>query len=244
MLLKEIDDKTAVLTLNRPDQANALSTGLFNELTRELEALESDDAIRAVVVTAASAKAFCAGIDLKERAAKKPEQILRERECVIRRCYSTLAGLAKPVIAAVNGPALGGGAELILACDMRLASPDASFGQSEIRWGMIPSCGACNRLRLLAGVGVAKELIMSGRTISAAEACRVGIYNRLVEKSGLMGEALELASSIAAHSPVAVRQAKKVLDMGSNITAALDYEFEASKECFFAGRAMKGAGSF
>jgi len=244
MLLKEITGKTAVLTLNRPDQANALNTALFQGLTEELQALEADESVGVVVITAAKAKAFCAGIDLKERAGKSPGQIMRERESVIRRCYSTLAGLAKPVIAAVNGPALGGGAELILACDMRLAAPGASFGQSEIRWGMIPSCGACQRLRLLAGVGMAKELIMSGRTISAAEAYRVGIYNRLVEESDLMGETLELAATIAEHSPVAVRQAKKVLDMGSNITAALDYEFEASKECFFAGQAMKGAKTF
>ncbi len=244
MLLKEIENKTAILTLNRPEQANALNTELFEMLTRTFRELESDNAVRAVVITAAKAKAFCAGIDLKERARKKPDQIMREREAVIRRCYSTVAEFPKPVIAAINGPALGGGAELILACDIRLASPQASFGQSEIKWGMIPSCGACQRLRLLAGVGAAKELIMSGRTISAAEANRLGIYNRLLEAEDLMAETLGLAHSITEHSPVAVRQAKKVLDMGSDISASLDYEFEASKECFFAGLALEGFKTF
>lgn len=244
MLLKEIENKIAVLTLNRPEQANALSTELFVELTRVLESLGADDTVQAVVLTAAKAKAFCAGIDLKERAQKKPGQILRERESIIRHCFAALAEFPKPVIASVNGPALGGGAELILACDIRLASHEASFGQSEIKWGMIPSCGACQRLRLLAGVGVAKELILSGRTISAAEAHRVGIYNRLLDSGDLVSQTMALAETISQHSPVALRQAKKVLDFGSGISASLEYEFEASKECFFAGQGLKGFKDF
>ena len=238
MLLKEIKEYKAILTLNRPREANSLNSELFQGLTRELEVMDTDKSIRVLIITASKAKAFCAGIDLKERAGKSSDEILLERETIIRRFYSTLAGFSKPVIAAVNGPVLGGGAELILACDIRLATRHASFAQSEINWGMIPSCGACQRLRLLTGVGVAKEIILSGRKLSAEEAFRVGIYNRLVPEDEILAESLTLAQCIAEHSPVAVRQAKKVLDMGSDIYASIEFEFEASKECFFSGNAL------
>lgn len=244
MLQKEIQESVAVLTLNRPQQANALNSELFTTLTQELEALAVDNGVKVIIITAAPAKAFCAGIDLKERAQKDPATILRERETIIRRFYNTLAATPKPVIAAINGPTLGGGAELILACDVRLATPESSFAQAEIVWGMIPSCGACQRLRLLVGVGRAKEIIMSGRKISAEEAWRIGIYNHLVPAEELMDQALDLARAMAQHSPVALRQAKRVLDQGSDIFTALEYEFEASKECFFAGQAMEGSKSF
>ena len=244
MLLKEIQDGVAVLTLNRPEQANALNSELFQGLTQELQALAQDGEAKVIIITAAKAKAFCAGIDLKERTQKSPATILRERETIIRKFYNTLAGTPLPVIAAVNGPTLGGGAELILACDVRLATPESFFAQSEIKWGMIPSCGACQRLRLLVGVGRAKEIILSGRKISAEEAWRIGIYNHLVPGEKLIPEAQELALAMAEHSPVALRQAKRVLDQGSDIFASLEYEFEASKECFFAGQAMEGFKEF
>lgn len=240
MLLKDIKDGVAVLTLNRPRQANALNSDLFQGLTRELESLAEDDQVRVIIITATKAKAFCAGIDLKERAQKSPETILRERKTIIRKFYSTLAEMDKPVIAAVNGPVLGGGAELILACDIRLATDESSFAQSEIRWGMIPSCGACQRLRLLVGIGRAKEIIFSGRKINAEEALRMGIYNHLLPEESLMATAWEMASSMAEYSPVTLRQAKRVLDQGSDISASLEFEFEASKECFFVGQAMEG----
>lgn len=244
MLLKDIKDSVAVLTLNRPQQANALNRALFQSLTRELESLAGDDQVRVIIITAAKAKAYCAGIDLKERAKKEPATILRERETIIRKFYSTLADTPKPVIAAVNGPVLGGGAELILACDIRLATAQASFAQSEINWGMIPSCGACQRLRLLVGVGRAKEIILSGRKISAEEAFRIGIYNHLLAEEELMDQAWETAKAMAEHSPVALRQAKRVLDQGSDIAASLEFEFEASKECFFRGQALEGFKKF
>ncbi|MDP2645295.1 MAG: enoyl-CoA hydratase/isomerase family protein, partial [Desulfobacterales bacterium] len=235
LFIKEIRERTAILTLNRPDQANALNRELFAQLTEELQALQRDDSIRVVVICGSGRKAFCAGIDLKERGQKEKTELLRERETIIRPFYLTLGNLSKPTLAVINGPALGGGAELALTCDIRLASPNARFGQSEIKWGMIPSCGACQRLRLIAGMGVAKEIILSGRTLEAQEAFRLGIYNRLVPENMLMAEALNLAGEIASNSPVAVRQAKKALDWGADIAGALDMDFEASKECFFAG---------
>lgn len=235
ILIKQVDEGVAVLNLNRPKQANALNRELFIRLKEALDELKRDDQVRVVIIAAKGKKAFCAGIDLKERAKKKKEEILIEREEIIRPFYLTLGNFPKPTIAAINGPALGGGAELTLTCDIRVASVRAAFGQSEIKWGMIPSCGACQRLRLLVGVGIAKEIILTGRTLTAEEAYRLGIYNRLVTERKLMLEAVSLAKEISSNPAIALKQAKKVIDAGADIGMALEMDFEASKECFFAG---------
>ena len=244
MLIKKIDGNVVMLKLNRPKQANALNRELFTRLREELDALQWDDQVRVVIIAASGDKAFCAGIDLTERAQKEKDEILRERETIIRPFYVALGNFPKPTIAALNGPALGGGAELALACDIRVASPAARFGLSEIKWGMIPSCGACQRLRLITGMGMAKEIILTGRTLEADEAHRLGIYNRLVTQERLQEEAISFAKQIAENSPIAVKQAKKVLDLGADISAALDFDFEASKECFFAGNALSKPKTF
>ena len=244
VLIKEIVGNTAILKLNRPKHANALNRELFIRLREELDTLQWDDEIRAVVIAGSGEKAFCAGIDLKERARKKRDEILRERETVIRPFYVALGNFPKPTIASLNGPALGGGAELALTCDLRVASPGARFGQSEIKWGMIPSCGACQRLRLITGMGVAKEVILTGRVFEAEEAFRLGIYNRMVPFDKLQEETMNLAKGISENPPIAVKQAKKVLDLGADISAALDFDFEASKQCFFAGDALARAKTF
>lgn len=244
MLIKKIDGNVVILKLNRPEQANALNRELFVRLREELEALQWDDQVRVVIITGSGEKAFCAGIDLKERARKEKDDILRERETIIRPFYVALGNFPKPTIAAMNGPALGGGAELALTCDIRVATPAARFGQSEIKWGMIPSCGACQRLRLITGMGVAKEIILTGRVLEAEEAYRLGIYNRLAPYEKLLEETMSLAKQISENPPIAVKQAKKVLDLGANISAALDFDFEASKECFFAGNALSKPKTF
>jgi enoyl-CoA hydratase/carnithine racemase len=238
ILIKEMDGDVAILKLNRPGHANALNRDLFVALKEELDDLQWADGVKVVIITGEGQKTFCAGIDLKERAQKGKEEILLERETVIRPFYVTLGNFSKPCIAVLNGYALGGGAELALTCDLRVASTGARFGHTEIRWGMIPSCGACQRLRLLVGMGIAKDIILTGRVLEAEEAYRLGIYNRLVPEKKLLEEALGLAKKIAAHPPIAVRQAKKALDAGADIASALDFDFEASKECFLAGDAL------
>lgn len=244
IILTERQGQVATIKLNRPDAANALNKDMFITLTDVLEEFRWDDDVRVVVITGEGEKVFSAGIDLKERAQKDQSEILRERETVIRPFYTCLGNFPKPVIAAVNGLALGGGAELALNCDIRIASSHAKFGQTEIKWGMIPSCGACQRLRLIVGMGIAKEIIFSGKLLEAQEAYRLGIYNRLVDNSQLMDEVLDLASQIADNSPIAVRQAKKVLDTGANLWQALEMDFEASKECFFSGDALSKPKNF
>ncbi len=244
VLKKKTEDHIAFLTLNRPEQANALNRALFLALTSEMEALENDDDVRVIVMTGAGEKAFCAGIDLKERAQMPKHEVLSFRERIIKPCFDALRKSTKPLIAAVNGVAFGGGAELALVCDMRVASERARFAQTEIRWGMIPACGACQRLRMIVGIGRAKEIILTGREVGADEALQWGIYNRVVPAGSLMDETKGLASDIAKNSPVAVKQAKKAVDMGANILESLEFEFEASKACYFAGEAMTGPEKF
>lgn len=238
LLIKNIVESVAVLQLNRSEQANALNSDLLINLTQELNDLRWNDKIRAVIITGSGQKSFCAGIDLKERAQKDKAVVLSEREKIIRPFYLTLGNFQKPTIAALNGVALGGGAELALTCDLRIASPKAKFAQSEIKWGMIPSCGACQRLRLIAGMGVAKDIILTGRTLEAGEAYRLGIYNRLVPEASLMDEALDLAGLISSNPSTAVEQAKKALESGADLTASLDFDFELSKQCFLLGDAL------
>jgi enoyl-CoA hydratase/carnithine racemase len=238
VLLKEREGEVAILRLNRPEKANALNRDLFEALKAELDRMEWEDDVRAVIITGAGEKAFCAGIDLKERAGKNEKEMFIERERVIRPFYLALGSFPKPTIAALNGPAFGGGAELALTCDIRVASSGARFGQTEIKWGMIPSCGACQRLRLIAGMGVAKEIILTGRVLEAEECYRLGIYNRVVPMEKLMEEAVGLGKEISQHPAVAVKQAKRALEIGADISGALDFDFEASKECFFSGDAL------
>ena len=244
VLTKNVEDQIALVTLNRPDQANSLNRALFLAIRHEMEELENDDSVRVIVMTGAGKKAFCAGVDLKERAQMSESKILSDRERVVRPCFNAIKGVTKPIIAAVNGVALGGGAELALICDIRVASKNARFGQTEIKWGMIPACGACQRLRMIVGIGRAKEIIFTGRVMEAEEAFRLGIYNIVVSEGDLMEEAKRLASEIAKNSPIAVKQAKKAIDIGASISEGLDFEFEASKECYFAGGAITGPQKF
>ncbi len=238
VLTKKVKDHIAFLSLNRPEQANSLNKALFLALKNEMEALEYEDDVRVIVITGAGEKAFCAGIDLKERAKMPKNEILSFRDRYIKSCFDSIRNFTKPLIGAVNGIAFGGGAELALACDIRIASPRARFAQSEIKWGMIPACGACQRLRMIVGIGIAKEVIFTGRVIEAEEAHRLRIYNRVVPPEDLMEEAEKLALEISKNSPIALKQAKRAIDIGASISESLDYEFEVSKECYFIGEAM------
>ena len=243
-IITERQGDVAVVKLNRPRQANALSRELVAELREEFNLMEWDDSVSVIVLTGCGEKAFCAGIDLKERAALPKEENLLDRKKNIFPFLKKMGEYPKPIIGLINGPAIGGGAELALICDIRVASPNAQFGQGEIRWGMIPSCGAIQRLRLIAGMGVAKELILTGRIVEAKEALRLGIYNRVVEKEELMNEGLNLASEISKLSPVAVQQAKKALDIGADTYSSMAFDFEASTECFYSGDALSGPKKF
>ncbi|SPD73611.1 putative enoyl-CoA hydratase/isomerase YngF [uncultured Desulfobacterium sp.] len=240
----KMEEGVAYISINRPNQSNSLSRAVFVSLREELEKMAYDDSVRVVVISGEGDKAFCAGIDLKERAKMPKEEIQPYREKVIRTFFNTLGNFPKPTIAAVNGVAFGGGAEVALACDIRVASSTARFAQSEIRWGMIPACGGCQRLRMIVGIGRAKELVFTGRVVEAEEALQMGIFNRVVPPSDFMTEVKKLATEIARNSPLAVRQAKKAIDVGADVSEAFDYEFEVSKACYYAGDAMSGPEKF
>jgi enoyl-CoA hydratase/carnithine racemase len=240
----KIEEGVAYISINRPSQSNSLSRAVFVSLREELESMTYDDSVRVVVISGEGEKAFCAGIDLKERAKMPKDEIQIFREKVIRTFFNTLGNFSKPTIAAVNGVAFGGGAEVALACDIRIASTTARFAQSEIRWGMIPACGGCQRLRMIVGIGRAKELVFTGRVVEAEEAFQMGIFNRVVPPQDLMEEVKKLAIEIANNSPLAVRQAKKAIDVGADVSEAFDYEFEVSKACYYAGGAMSGPEKF
>ena len=198
------DGAIAVLTLNRPDRMNAVDTALLAALRAAVDACWGDRAIRAVIVTGAGEKAFCAGADLKERAGMTPDEVRRFLKG-IREAMSELENLPKPVIAAVNGLALGGGTELALACDIRLAADTATMGLTETTLAIIPGAGGTQRLPRLVGKGRAKELIFTGRKVDAAEALAIGLVEEVVPAAGLMDRARALAARIVENTgPVAI----------------------------------------
>ena len=200
------------VTLDRPDALNALSREMLEGIRDALDRAEADPKVRAVVITGAGDKAFCAGADIST---------MREASISEARDFASLGhavgarieAFPRPVIAAVNGYALGGGCELALACDIRLASERARFGQPEVSIGVLPGWGGTQRLVRVAGLGFAKELIFTGRTCDAGEAAAHGLANRVVPHESLMAEATALAELIAAKAPWAVTQAKLMTNL-------------------------------
>lgn len=213
VLTVDVRDQVAILTLNRPDAMNAINFDMLNAMKAEVESIRFNAGIRVVIITGAGEKAFCAGADLKERAGM-PEDRVRMFIYTIRRLFSDIESLNRPVIAAVNGLALGGGTEMTLACDIRIASMNASMGLTETRLAIIPGAGGTQRLPRLVGRGKAKELIFTGRRVDAKEALEIGLVNAVCEPNLLMDEALKMAGMICEAGPVAIEQAKYAIDAG------------------------------
>jgi enoyl-CoA hydratase len=224
-LLVERDNAIAVLTINRPKALNALNGATLRELAQALGELEADAGVHVVVVTGAGEKAFVAGADISEMASMGP----LEAEAHARRGQETIGMLQrsrKVTIAAVNGYALGGGLELALACDVRLASENAILGLPEVSLSVIPGFGGTQRLPRLVGAGRAKELILTGRKIGAQEAERFGLVNRVVPREKLLDEAKNLAREMLQNGPVALRLAKEVVDEGLETDLATGLKIE------------------
>lgn len=213
VLIREDQDGVATLTLNRPQIMNSLNFDMLNALRDQVTALRFDSAVRVVIITGAGERAFCAGADLKERATLSPLQV-KEFIFTIRGLFADIENLTKPVIAAVNGVALGGGTELALASDIRLASDTATMGLTETRLAIIPGAGGTQRLPRLVGKGKAKELIFTGRRIDAAEAAAIGLVNRVCTPEDLLPACREMAAEICETGPVAIEQAKYAINYG------------------------------
>lgn len=213
-----IDDKGfyAVITINRPKVLNALSSAVLSELATAVSELELSDDIRVVALTGAGDKSFVAGADIAEMSEMEPPhaQALAEMGGKLGEAMELSA---KPYIAAVNGFALGGGCELALACDFIYATPNARFGQPEVKLGVIPGFGGTQRLLRRVGVAKARELVFSGDTIDADEALRIGLVDRLCEPGALLAEVEAMAGRIAKNGPLAVAEAKKLMHMGQSI---------------------------
>src|SRR5208337_4550061 len=205
--------QTRILTLNRPEVMKSFNFAMLRELREKVELLQWDPEARVIVITGAGEKAFCAGADLKERATLPFDQV-RQFIFTIRNLFTFIEFMNKPVIAAVNGIALGGGTELALACDIRIASESATMGLTETRLAIIPGAGGTQRLPRIIGRGKAKELIFTGRRVEAQEALQIGLVNRVCPPETLLGECRAMARMICEAGPIAVQQAKYAINYG------------------------------
>ena len=213
VLLVEEGDGVATLTLNRPEVMNSFNFALLYALKEQIDILRLKPDVRVIIITGSGQKAFCAGADLKERTTFNEIQV-KEFIYTIRNLFTSIEFLNKPVIAAVNGVALGGGTELALACDIRVASMNASMGLTETRFAIIPGAGGTQRLPRLIGRGKAKELIFTGRRVEAEEALQTGLVNQICKQEVLLDQCLKMAAMICETGPIAIEQAKYAINYG------------------------------
>jgi enoyl-CoA hydratase len=226
-LLLEREGAVAIVTINRPKVLNALNTRTLDEIRRVVLDLKEDEGVRVVILTGAGEKAFVAGADINELAVQTPTGG-RELALSGQRILDMIENMGKPVIAAINGYALGGGCELAMACTLRLAADSAKLGQPEINLGIIPGYAGSQRLSRLVGKGKAMELILSGASIGASEAERIGLVNRVVPAAELMTEVRKLAAQLAASAPIAMRYIITAINEGLEMPFAEACVFEAT----------------
>ena len=225
-ILVEKKDTIAIVTINRPKVLNALSTKTFLELAEAFEGLRDDKGVAAVILTGAGEKAFVAGADISEFLSFTPDDA-REYGRLGWRTMLLIDKLGKPVIAAINGFALGGGLELAMSCTFRYASENAKLGQPEVKLGLTPGFGGTQRLPRLVGKGRALELLLTGDPITAAEALRIGLVNKVVPAADLLAECEKVAKTIAKRGPLAVRYCLEVAHSGLNASFEEGLEMEA-----------------
>lgn len=216
VIVEDRQDQIVVLKLNRPEAMNSFNFAMLRALKEKVDAVQFDPEVRVVIITSAGEKAFCAGADLKERATLSDVEV-KQFIYTIRNLFTSIENLNKPVIAAVNGIALGGGTELALACDIRIASENAAMGLTETRLAIIPGAGGTQRLPRLVGRGKAKELIFTGRRVSAEEALEIGLVNKVCPPDDLLSEAMAMARMICETGPIAIQQAKYAINHGLEV---------------------------
>jgi len=226
-LLVERDGPVATLTFNRPKVRNALNAEMLAALKQTMLDLKDDERVRVVMLTGAGEKAFVAGADINELAVQTPTSA-RAFALAGQHVFDVIEQLGKPVIAAINGYALGGGCELAMACTIRLAADTAFIGQPEVHLGIIPGYAGSQRLARLVGKGKAMEMLLTGAPISADEAQRIGLVNRVVGASALMNEARTLADQLAGHAPIAMRYILDAVHRGLEMPFAEAAEYEAT----------------
>ena len=243
LLLEQID-AVAMVTVNRPDKRNALNSTVRSEIVSALDHLRNDDAVRVVVFTGAGDKAFIAGADINEFAQRTP---LEQRAVMTGRVlFEEIADYPKPTIAMINGFALGGGCEVALACDIRIAGRSARLGQPEIKLGLIPGGGGTQRLPRLVGAGRALRLLFSGELIGSDEAERIGRVDLVVDDASLRERTMDLAGQIANHSPIALQLMKSAVRaaLETPLSAGLRYERELFITAFSSEDKREGIAAF
>jgi len=243
-ILVERRERVAIITINRPEKRNALNIQTRAEGAAALDELAADDSVHVVIFTGAGDKAFIAGADIAEFAERTA---LTQREVMLQRgLFNAVDSFPKPIIAMVNGYCLGGGCEVALACDLRIAGESASFGQPEINLGIIPGGGGTQRLTRLVGEGKAMEMILSGEIINAQEAYRLGLVNQVVPADQLLTKTMEIANRIAEKSPIAVRLAKEAVKLASrsNLDEGLRREVDLFALCFSSEDKDEGVKAF
>ena len=241
----DVSDRLAWLTLNRPEKLNALNNEVLKELEERFAALEFDESVGAVVLTGAGEKAFVAGADIAELASLDTDSA-RRQALAGQAVYDRIESFPKPVIAAVNGFALGGGCELALACHVRVASENARFGLPEVSLGIIPGYGGTQRLPRLVGKGVALDMILSGEMVGAADALRMGLVSRVFPLADLKAGAEKLARTILSRGPLALRSALDAVHQGFEMPLEKGLGFEATLFGLLAASAdmKEGMGAF
>lgn len=244
-LIYEATDGMGVITLNRPQALNAINRSMIEELAKVVDQAEKDSLVRVLIVTGAGEKAFAAGADVAELQYLTPTQAQQVSEA-FQAVFNKIEGLKKPVIAAVNGLALGAACELVLACDIIFASDRARLGQPEINLGFIPGAGGTQRLPRLIGKTRAKELIFTGEMINAQEAHRIGLVNRVIPAVELMTEVRRFAQKVVSKGALALEFAKRAIEEGFdlNLRAALALESKAFASCFGTEDGKEGIAAF
>jgi enoyl-CoA hydratase len=244
VVLKEQEGRTVVLTVNRPEKLNALNDAVRDEMVAALDEVENEDSVGAIVITGAGDKSFIAGADIGEFEGRTP---LDQRHAMRSpRIFDVMASYPKPVIAMINGFCLGGGCEVSLSCDFRIASESARFGQPEINLGLIPGGGGTQRLPRQVGLGHAMRLILTGELIDAAEAKEIGLVEWVVPTEELRSKTLQLAETIASKSPLTLRVAKEALRASQRleIEEGLLYERDLFCLCFSTEDKREGVEAF
>ncbi|MEG0329893.1 MAG: enoyl-CoA hydratase-related protein [Longicatena sp.] len=232
-ILLNTEGHVATITINRPKALNALSTQVLTELNEALDSVQANNDVYALIITGSGDKSFVAGADIAEMKDKNVEEAATYGEFG-NQVFRKIETFRCPVIAAVNGFALGGGCELALSCDIRIASENAVFGQPEVGLGITPGFGGTQRLARTVGVGIAKEMIYTARNIKVARAAEIGLVNKVVTSEELMGAATKMASIIASNAPIAVANSKKAINDGlqQDIDGGIQVEVNEFSNCF------------
>jgi enoyl-CoA hydratase len=244
-ILYKKENGIGVVRINRPQALNALNREVFSELYEVFSGISTDSEVKVVIITGSGDKAFIAGTDITEMRSQSSLEI-RSFAMAARKANEAIYNLGKPVIAAINGFALGGGLELAMVCDLRICSENAKFGQPEINLGIIPGGGGTQRLTRLVGMTKAKELIFTGDMIDAQTAHDIGFVNKVVPSGKVMDEAKALAQKLLGKGAVALRMAKTAIHSGANmdLNSALDFEAECFAMCFSTEDQKEGMNAF